>query len=148
MKDMITVMKDQARSSYLSKLRRIDECSAKHRRTNVLALKLEKHFPGCRVTRNYDHSTFWYNSVSLYLTKDYNITKDVMLFLEAEQEFLSFFGRNNNWESKDDQSAKSLDFSWGDQKLYVYYEGGNCTQVKVGEKARVVKEDIYEIVCN
>lgn len=145
--DLIKELQMEAKAVYLTEAKGYAENAPKHRTTFVFAEKLRAYFDGCKVSPSYNNYKWSPNSVSLFLTKDFNITKDVMLFIEQEEAFLNFLCPDG-FKTKDDPDNRTLDFTWDKQQLFVYHAGGNCSRVKIGQKTKVVTEDIYEIVCN
>lgn len=142
MKDNIQILKDEAKAAYKQRLVYIDSHKAVYRKGHVLEEKTRQFFVDCTVSGWYDG---YAPAIKLYLTKAYNIIKDVNLFFEKEEKFIDFLLGGSEMTSSH-YANTSLDFSIGDISFEVYYDGGRCVRKKIGTK--IVEEPIYEIDCN
>ena len=137
--DVLTKMKKQLYQDYLTSVKRLKANEFDIRRAVVLAKKLRETFVGCIL---YEHISPQSQMLSLYLNENFNIEKDVSLFIDNHLYLLG-----PDYEVRHDQSNQSLDYTWQGFTLYVYYGNGRCQRVKVDTIKKVVEEDIYEIKC-
>jgi hypothetical protein len=143
--DSIKELKAKAKKVYETTISVIEKNAFRYRKTDVLFMKVKDAFPDCTV--NVDHNSYQC-CVSLHLTKEFNVSKDVLLFLDNNLEFLEFFGREKQYEVDHQPEYSCFTYSWGDQRLSVWYGNGNCTRKVIGHKTKTITEDIYEVVCN
>ena len=89
-------------------------------------------------------------AVSLYLTPEQNVTKDVMLFVD---EINGMCVGITGVEYKTDTDSVSVDFKWHKDRntninLYFYYGSGNCQRKLIRTETKIVDKPVYELVCN
>lgn len=142
MKDNIQTLRDEAKADYKQRLLYINEHRSVYRKGHVFAEKARQFFVHCTVFG-------WYGGykpvIKLYLTKEYNILKDVNLFFEKEESFIDFLLGSTEMKSTHYRNT-SLDFDINDVSFEVHYDGGRCLRKQVGTK--IVETPVYEIECN
>ena len=106
----------------------------------TLCERVKQQMPGC--TTSQGSNCMW-----VYLSSNHNISKDWMIFLENNIDYISTLGKSKEYKVNLDQSYGSYDYKWGEFTIYVNYNGGKCKRVKIGEKTKTIKEDIYEVQC-
>lgn len=145
--DLINELKAKAKKSYESDLKVIDKKAPQIRKCQVLEYKARIFFEGC-ITHAYYNETYSWSvpTVQLYLSGEYNITRDVNIFLDEHSEFITFI--SDGEEVVPILSDTHMSWCFPDVTLHVFFEGGACERVKVGEKSRTIKEPIYEVRCN
>ena len=131
----------KAKLKYEEDLVSIEESSELYRSVEYFKLKLAAKFPQCSLEAFYidGHAT-----VRIYLEPGLNISRDIALFLEKEEELINKIANGEEIDSKD-YNNQSYDINIGNLRFEVYYHKGSCKKVKIGEKE--VTEDIYEIIC-
>ncbi|MCP3924871.1 MAG: hypothetical protein GY714_20015 [Desulfobacterales bacterium] len=139
LKDYIYQQKRKARDGYRGKVREIENNKKKLLQRRLLVIKLQKTFKNCPVLDNYSR-------ITLHLTKEYNVAKDFALFLEQEERFLTIVGGSKEYTVNHYQNT-SLDHTWKDLTIDVYYGEGKCERVLIGSNSKVVNTPIYEVKC-
>ena len=124
----------------------IAEAAPQHRQTQSIVMKLKAAFPGCSVSPLYTEYSWGDDLIDLTLVEGFNLERDVMTFIDENDEFLKLISGGKEYTI--DNSDTHITFEFPQHKMSVYYMGGNCERKKIGEKSKVVKEDIYEIVCS
>jgi len=90
-------------------------------------------------------ATLW-----LYLDKTQNVSKDVMLFVEEISGIAKGVTGADYTTCTD---SATVDFIWRKDyvhalRLYFSYSSGNCQRKLIREETRIIKEPVYELVCN
>lgn len=133
---------EDAKLRYKMELARILEKQDDIIRLNVLKDRAIKHFTGCQVTAG-GHTS--YPSLTVVLTKGFNITRHTMQFLDDNEGLINVLGRGDKFTTKMDSAANSYDFKWPNLFIYVYFDGGDCKRILKG--VETVEKPIYEIEC-
>ena len=130
----------QTREKYYEEIKSIKKNIVKEYMINILKDRVNKQLPDCNTTSSLNH-------LSIHLNSKHNISKDFMLFLENNEDYIKTIGKSEEYEFVHDQANRTYDYKWKDFKIWVYYGVGNCKRVKIGSKTKTVTEDIYEVQC-
>lgn len=107
--------------------------------------RTQRFFKGCSVY-GCDDLSWGSDYLSVYLNNDYNIAKDVMLFLEANEPLIALIGKGE-YKFEHDQKFECYRYNYPKFKIIIYYGNGKCKKVKIAETSKVVKEAVYEVQC-
>ena len=130
----------KAKEKYYAELKSIRKNITKEYMVKVLEERVKKQLPGCSTNAN----TIY---MSIHLNSDHNISKDFMLFLENNEDYIQTLGKGTEYSFTHDTTSYSYDYIWPEFKIYVYYGAGKCKRVKIGHKTKTIKEDVYEVQC-
>lgn len=140
LKDYIYTLKKRERDYYRRRLRDINKNKKRLLQMKFLEIKFKETFKDCHISKGS-------NYISLYLNKNYNISKDVMLFFEVYEYLLNVIGQDTKYTFEHDQDTESYDYLWPELRISVYYGSGKCKKVKVGETSKIVKKTLYKVEC-
>jgi len=133
--------KETAKRVYERSLESAEREAIQEHLMDTLGNRIKGAMPGVNVSAT--GSALW-----VYLSKDYNISKDWMIFLEENEDFIKVCGKTEaEYKFKHDQEFGTYDYNYGDINLYVNYGEGKCKRVKVGETTETVTKEIYEVQC-
>lgn len=144
--DIIQKKRKALRETHKEEFHVLEKYSGHIRMAQFLVNKAKEFFDGCRVSWNEGTK---YHSISINLTKDYNVSEHVNIFIDEYQYILKHF--LYSWKQEPDivhdDNSRSMDYKYGNLSIYVYYGSGRCERVKVGTTQKTVTKDVYELRC-
>lgn len=129
-----------ARKNYQRSCKEIRDTAVKKHMSQALAERIKKAMPGMAVTA-------YNNSLTVHLTPDYNISKDWMVFMDENMEFIAMLGKGEEYKVEHNQEYGTYDYRWDEYQIDVWYGAGKCKRVKIGSTTETVTTDVYEVQC-
>jgi hypothetical protein len=146
--DKILKKKQKAYKDYCSEMKKWNskENQIRFLLMNTLKERVKSFFKDCTVW-GCDSLYFFDQYIGLSLTKDYNLSHDYNLFLEANEPLIALVCGGSEFKTKHKQEDKCFEYIYPKFRIDVYYGSGRCRMVKIAEKTKTIKEPIYEVVC-
>ena len=135
---------EKARKKYYREVKMIREGMTMYHMCRVLGERMETFFGKDGVTAYPEINGD--NRIWLYLQEGQNIERDVNMFLEENEAFLTTIGGSEYAIAHDDENGW-VKYNWKNFRIIIDYGSGDCKRVKVSSVHKVVIEDKYDVQC-